>query len=136
MDAYVDSDIHAYERSQLPMVKYARWTLIGLAIVWGLVGLAVGIGGVGAGFAEAMPIEEQLGYVLGGLCTAMVVVVLGVLPAVAAIVGLGRGARWGWIVTIVVGALNIVPCCMCLPVGAFLLFAMLNDEIRQAFQDT
>ncbi len=126
-------DPYAEQRRQLPWVRYSRWVLIGTAILQVVLAGIVGASYLGLAMLEARPDEELYALVAAGVCTPLALLVLGVLPAAAAAVGLGRGARWGWLVTIVVGVLNVFPCCLCLPVGGFLLYAMLNDETRGAF---
>lgn len=135
MDEYrADADIYAYDRSQQPMVRYARLALMALVVLQVLLAFLVAAGFLGtAFFDQGQTEEEMIGLIAAGLCTPFTLVVLGVVPAALASVGLSRGAKWGWLLTIVVGVINIVPCCTCLPVGAFLLYAMLNDEVRQAF---
>ena len=136
MDAYAaDADMYAYERSQLPMVKYARWALISLAVVEGLTALLVCAGAFGLPMLGDPLDEETMAIVAGGICTFFGTMAFGVLPAAAAAIGLGRGAKWGWVLGIVAGVLNLFPCCACLPLGAFVLYAMLNEETRQAFAD-
>ena len=135
MDGYsADSDIHAYERSQMPMVQYARWALMGTAGLYALTALLAGAGVIGTAFIDQRPDEELYGMLAAGICTPLAMMLCGVLPPAAASVGLSRGAKWGWIMSIVVGALYVPNLC-CLPVGVFLLYAMLNDDVRQAFSD-
>lgn len=137
MDEYrADADIYAYDRSQQPMVRYARLVLTGLVVLNVLASLLVGASFLGGAFLDqSLADEEMIGMVAAGVCTPITLLALGVLPAALASVGLSRGAKWGWYLTIGVGVINIIPCCTCLPIGAFLLYAMLNDDVRQAFAD-
>lgn len=55
---------------------------------------------------------------------------VGVLNFVAA-AGLKRGARWGWILTVLVGLLYTLSACM--PFGLLLLYGMLNGRTRKSY---
>lgn len=137
VDEYrADADIYAYDRSQQPMVRYARLVLVALIALNVLAALmiaAVFLGG--AVLDQSLTDQEMYGMVASGVCTPLTLLFVGVLPAALASVGLGRGAKWGWFLTLAVGVINIVPCCTCLPVGLFLVYAMLSDDVRQAFAD-
>ena len=133
--AYDQSGMFGSDPSQLPMVRYARWAMIILAIVQLLSALVVGSGFIMFAVMEDRPDDELIGFLVAGTCMPIFMVGLGALPAAIAAFGLGRGTKWGWGATILVGILNIFPCCTCLPLGAFLLFAMLNEETRAAFED-
>lgn len=45
--------------------------------------------------------------------------------------GLGRGARWAWICGVIIG--GIYAPSICLPLGAVLLYGLLNDATRKAY---
>ncbi|MCA9488266.1 MAG: hypothetical protein KC621_00015 [Myxococcales bacterium] len=55
---------------------------------------------------------------------------VGVLNFVAS-AGLKRGARWGWILTVLIGVLHTLS--MCMPFGLFLLYGMLNERTRKSY---
>lgn len=129
--AAADPELAAYERSHLDMVRYARWAL------WGMVLLHVGIAVLipviyGASiYDDPQQLRSPAPAVVGGLCAAMALLSAAALPLGLAIVGLNRGARWGWWLTIGIGLLYLpFPCP---PAGPFLLFAMLNGKVRTAF---
>ncbi|MCB9686431.1 MAG: hypothetical protein H6735_15425 [Alphaproteobacteria bacterium] len=55
---------------------------------------------------------------------------VGILNFVAS-AGLKRGARWGWILTVLIGLLYTVSLCM--PFGLALLYGMLNERTRKSY---
>ena len=121
-------------RADLPMVRYARVVLAALAALNGLFSLAI----PPAYYAMAVydpEIDPEFAPMMAaaGVCVALVVIVIAVVPMIAAAIGLARGAKWAWYVTVVVGAMYVPS--LCLPVGAFLVYAMVNDEVRRAFLD-
>ena len=120
-------------RANLRWVRYARYCLMAIAGINGLLAILVPIGyGAIAYFdPELGPEAAPFMAGVGGLCIAPIILVVGVLPSVAGIIGLNRGQFWGWLVTVVIGAMYAPSAC--LPVGAFLLYAMLNDEVRKAY---
>jgi MFS family permease len=122
----------ASTRGELPMVRYAAWCLYGIAGFNLLTALAVPVFYALIGLAEDDP---TMAVVMGsvGLVVAAFIVVIAVLPLIAGAWGLRRGAKWAWFVTVIVGAMYAPSAC--LPIGAFLLYAMLNDEVRKAFLD-
>lgn len=65
-----------------------------------------------------------------GLFILLVSGAFGLLNFVAAW-GLGRRAKWAWIMTLILGGIYAPSGCM--PFGAFLLYAMLNAEGRAQF---
>jgi hypothetical protein len=45
--------------------------------------------------------------------------------------GLGRGAKWAWFASVIIGAIYAPSCC--LPFGAVVLHGMLNEKTRRLF---
>ncbi|MBX2801321.1 MAG: hypothetical protein KTR31_26825 [Myxococcales bacterium] len=137
MDPYAapGADFAAEERADLPMVRYARMVLIGLAALNGLFAIGVPVlYGLIPMLDPSMDAEAVPVMIGVGLCGGLMVFGMGVVPMVAAVMGLNRGAKWGWILTVIIGALYVPS--LCLPVGAFLLYAMLNEEVRKPFLDS
>ncbi len=138
MDQYSspDPDMMAYERGQLPMVRYASmllWALVSLAVVLFL-GLNVGAVYMAVSSSETITEVEVVAPIITMACVGLLALVWSV-PQIAAAIGLRRGAKWAWYVTIGIGALYSLVCCPGLLFGGPLLFLMLNDEVRNTFQD-
>lgn len=138
MDQYSspDPDMMAYERGQLPMVRYASlllWALVSLAV---LLFLGLNAGAVYWAVTEVDNLTEfDVGLpILGMSCVGLMALVWSV-PQIAAAIGLRRGAKWAWYLTIGIGALYALMCCPGLVFGGPLLFLVLNDEVRNAFTD-
>jgi hypothetical protein len=114
------------------------WVLAARYILWfcGVSYLLIGLGCIGI-FA-AMPLLAEPSddfpplFVWIPFALLSLGLTVGVaLVNVAAAVGLGRGRRWAWIVTLILGA-TYAPSA-CLPFGAVLLYAMLNDRTRRRY---
>jgi hypothetical protein len=45
--------------------------------------------------------------------------------------GLGRGEKWGWVIGLILGAMYAPS--ICLPIGALLLYGLLNERTRRRF---
>ncbi|HHO49984.1 MAG TPA: hypothetical protein ENK18_03720 [Deltaproteobacteria bacterium] len=130
--AAADPELTAYERSHLDLVRYARILLWVLASLNGAFAVLAPTLYTAAAYTDPQTDPQSTpALIIGGLCVALSVVTVGVLPLMIAAVGLGRGARWGWLLTILAGILYTPS--LCLPVGVFLLYAMLNERVRAAF---
>lgn len=136
MDAFQPPGAASVEevRAQLPMVRYARIVLIVLAAFNGLVALAIPPAYYLIGSADPeLGSDGATMMAAFGVCVSLGILAISVGPMVYAVYGLGRGQKAAWYVTVIVGALYVPS--ICLPVGGFLLYAMLNDEVRKAFLD-
>ena len=131
MDLYPTSDsaLDAYERSQLSRVRTARLVLWGMAALNTVLAVSIPVGY--AALPSLSGGDVLPSSLIGASCVGLFVAAVGVAPMALAAVGLGRGARWGWGVTVAIGGLYTPG--LCLPVGALLLYTMLNDEVRRAF---
>ena len=69
------------------------------------------------------------------VASAMAFCLWGLFAAVnfAAAAGLKRGARWGWFLTVGLGLLYLMSCC--LPFGVVLLIGTLNENTRTRFRE-
>jgi len=134
MDHYSspDPEMMALERGQMPMVRYAGyllWTLVVIDLL-GFLGALAGAIAVGVQAPDPM---DQLPAIVGTVCVGLSLVVWAV-PQIAAAIGLRRGAKWAWYLTIGIGGIYVLTCCPGVLFGAPLLFFMLNDEVREDFQ--
>jgi hypothetical protein len=135
VDPYVpptDPEERLIEIALDPWVGYARMALWFCGVVYFLFGLTLGP-------LMAMPflmdptLPENMGVILAVVFTVVTLVIcggFGLLNFVAA-AGLGRGARWGWILALVVGAIYLPSACV--PFGAVIMYGMLNDRTRKLF---
>jgi len=136
MDHYSnpDPDMMAFERGRNPWVRYATillWVLVALDVL-GFLGAIAGAIAMGVTAGESLP--DQLPSIVVSLCAGLSLLVWAV-PQVAAAIGLRRGSKWAWYLTIGVGVIYVLTCCPGLLLGAALLFFMLNDEVRAMFQE-
>src|SRR5688572_4224084 len=134
-DSYVppaDPEERLIEIALDPWVNYSRYTL------W-FCGVAYVLLGIGLGPLMAAPlfldpsIPEGMGTGLAIGFTLFSLVLCGGFGLVnfVAASGLGRGAKWGWILSLVLGAIYLPTAC--LPFGGVLMFGMLNDRTRKLF---
>jgi hypothetical protein len=117
--------------AQLQWVMYSRWILIFVGLFY------VGLGAVIPLFYGSIAfVDPEIGpemapfLAAGGLCAALFIWGFSV-PMFAAAWGLKRGKKWAWVVTLIVGAM-LAPSA-CLPLGAALLYGMLQDPVRKEF---
>lgn len=133
MDPYTptEQDVLEEARGDLPMVRNASYVLWFLGIVYFLIAVGYSL------FFGAMPMldpelgPEALPVFIGIAIGMFLFMMVFTIPMFAAAIGLRRGKMWAWIITVCVGGL-FAPS-LCLPFGAFLLYAMLNEETRKAF---
>lgn len=135
MDQYSspDPDLMAFERGQMPMVRYATillWVLVAFDVL-GFLGSITGA--VAYGLNSEDP-TQLIGQLVGIVCAGLMLLVVAV-PQIAAAIGLRRGAKWAWYLTIGIGVLYVLSCCPGLLFGGLLLFFMLNDEVRTTYQE-
>lgn len=113
-----------------PWPKYAAVTLVFCGFAYFLIGL-----GYPALFAFVMTSEGEMGATeAAALSGAVFVLVFAFLGAVAvfnwvAAFGIYRERKWGWVLTLVLGALYAPSAC--LPFGIVLLYATLNERTRK-----
>lgn len=115
-----------------PWVTWSRYTLWFCGVAYFLIGLTFGPL-MAAPFLLDPNMPEGLGIgmaVVFGLFTLVICGGFGLMNFVAAS-GLGRGAKWGWILTLVVGAIYLPSGCF--PFGGILMYGMLNDRTRKLF---
>ena len=112
------------------------WVLAARYMLWlcGATYLLLGLGSLGLFVAMPLladpsedfpPLVFWIPFALLSFGLTLVVA----LVNLAAAIGLGRGKRWAWIVTLILGA-TYAPSA-CLPFGAVLLYAMLNERTRR-----
>lgn len=125
----------AHERrvdvSDLEWVKYTRWTLWFCAASYVLLGAI--FSGVFVLALSADPEMEGASLVFAlpmGLFMFASCAMIGAVNVLAAH-GLAMGARWGWILALVLGGIYAPSGCM--PVGAVILYGLLNERVRKAF---
>jgi hypothetical protein len=115
-----------------PWVGWSRTALWFCGVVYVLFGLTLGPL-MAAPFMLDPTMPEGLGVGLAVVMTVISLVIcggFGLLNFVAA-AGLGRGAKWGWILAVVVGAIYLPSGCF--PFGGIILYGMLNDRTRKLF---
>ncbi len=121
--------------SELPWIRYARTTL-----------QIVGVGYIVLGLATAPLIyfsfmsDPDIATTLGGAGPAIAISIaaftllfavgLGALNFFAAS-GLRYGRKWSWFATLILGLLYVPS--LCLPFGAILLYAMLQERVRTLY---
>lgn len=112
-------------------VNYSRWVL------WlcGIANLFVGVV-TGPLYGIAVmddPTVSSTWAIVGSVITGLVALVFcGGFGLVNLIVagGLGRGAKWSWYATLVLGAIYLPSCCL---FSLVLMYGMLNDKTRRLF---
>lgn len=113
-------------------VRVARIALWAMGSIYALAAM---LGGPWAGVSivAAPGADPAVTDLVGGIVAIAVILVgLGVgLAHFLSAWALGDGRRWAWVLTLVLGALALLQCC--LPVGGALLWAMLNDRTRALF---
>lgn len=130
MDAFAPSDQAFLEeaRGDLPLVKVASWVMAFLGAIY-LLG-AVAFGATYVGFGATMAAEEGMVLMVMGVFFGLFMAAFAV-PMIAGAWGLRQGKMWAWIITVCTGGLFAMAACM--PFGAFLLYAMLSQDVRKAF---
>lgn len=107
-----------------PWIKWSRVCLIFVGICYCALGIV---------FSPVIFLDPEVPLLFQLAIVAMLLVVgvgVGVVNFLAAW-GLGRGARWAWITTIILGA-TYAPS-GCLPFGVLLLIAMLRADVRDIY---
>jgi hypothetical protein len=115
-----------------PWVNYTRYALWFCGAIYFLFGLGLGPL-MSAPFLLDPTIPENMGMIMAVVFTLVTLVICGgfaLLNFIAA-AGLARGAKWGWILAVVVGAIYLPSACV--PFGAVILYGMLNDRTRKLF---
>lgn len=113
-------------------LRWARWTLMVVGVLYLL--MAVGFTPLFIWSMGQDP-EAQLSGVaelIIGLVMFVFIAGFGVLNFVA-VWGLGKGAKWGWFVALILGGMYLPSGCM--PFGAVILYGLLNDKVRKAYLD-
>ncbi|MCK6505614.1 hypothetical protein L6R53_19815 [Myxococcota bacterium] len=117
----------------MPKSRFITWSQVTLVFV-GACYLLLGIVMIplfpmmAAADGNEVPPAVALGF---SLFILVVAAGFGLLNFVAAW-GLGRRAKWAWIMTIILGGIYAPSGCM--PFGVLLLYAMLNAEGRAQFE--
>lgn len=123
----VHFDAAAAQPPLSPWVRYCRFALVLTAAGYGVIGIC------------AIPLalflaESDSGPPwFGGLFGALAFVVsvgFGIVNWLAAR-GLAERKRWGWILAVILG--GIYAPSACLPIGALLLFGLLQKEVRDTY---
>lgn len=113
-------------------VNRARWILWFCGVVYLFLGLALGPLATARLITDpSMPKWMSILILLGA--TLLTFVICGSIGALnlAAANGLGRGSKWAWYATLILGGLYLPSgCCL---FGAVLMAAMLNDKTRTLF---
>jgi hypothetical protein len=114
-----------------PWVNYARWVLWFCGIVYLFLGVVTGpLYGISMMDDPSVPTSWAVGVaVVLGLVGLVVGGGYGLANLIVA-GGLGRGSKWSWYATVLLGALQLPCCCL---FGAILLFGMLKDKTRRLF---
>ena len=110
-----------------PWVKWTRVCLIFVGICYCALGIV---------FSPVIFLDPELPLAFQLFFVALLLlfgVGIGIVNFVAAW-GLGRGAKWAWITTVILGA-TYAPS-GCLPFGVLFLIAMLKTDVREAFWGT
>ena len=110
-----------------PWIKWTRICLIFVGICYVALGIL---------FTPFLFLDPEIPLALQLIFAALLLLVgvgVGIVNFLAAW-GLGRGAKWAWVVTIILGA-TYAPS-GCLPFGVFFLIAMLNNDVRKAYLGT
>ena len=115
-----------------PWVSYTRYALWFCGVIYFLFGFTMGpLLGSLMMLDPTMP--EGAATFMMVFMTVISLVICGgfaVLNFIAA-AGLARGAKWGWILAVVVGAIYLPSACV--PFGAIIMYGMLNDRTRKLF---
>ena len=125
-------DVLLEQPHEMSWVRYSRWVLWFCGGMYLLLGTGMAVFYVVL-FTMGTPDDLDLvfGIVMGGVmfffCCGF-----GAVNFVAAW-GLGRARKWAWFATLVLGCLYLPS--GCLPLGAVLVYGMLNDPVRKAFLD-
>ena len=109
--------------------RYALWCCGFLYLVLGLVSGPL----VAAPLLLDPTVPQSVGVAVAVVATIVMLVFsggFGLLNFVAA-AGLARGAKWGWIIALVLGAMYLPSCFV--PFGAVLMYGTLNDRTRKLF---
>lgn len=116
---------------QDPLLRYARWSLVFCGTMYVLLGLGF------SGLFILMPLlEPQKGFPLlfGAVLGFFALLLCAGLGVVNFLVArdLARGRKWAWIGGLILGALYAPS--ICLPFGVLILYALLRESIRRAFE--
>ena len=123
--------LSAAEALDVPALRFARWTLVFCGLMYILMG--VGAGPLVAWSVQADHPGEPVssGFTVGlSLVMFLFIAGFGSLNFVA-VWGLGRGAKWAWIMALVLGGIYLPSGCF--PFGAIVLYGLLKDEVRKAY---
>lgn len=108
-------------------ILYIIFSIIGIFIGVLLFFILVGSGFI-SGDSEAMFITSTVGIVLGGFFTVISI------PGIFAGLGLLKFKEWGRILAIILGVLNLINFPFGTALGAYTLWALLNQETIKLFQ--
>lgn len=117
--------------SRLEWVRYTRWTLWfcgGVYVLMGLV-MAPGFLWLSAHDSEMQDMPSWFPAFMG-VFLFVVCAGFGAVNLLAAH-GLGKGAKWGWILALVMGGIYAPSGCM--PFGALILYGLLNERVRKVY---
>jgi hypothetical protein len=113
-------------------VKILGWVHIVMSIVFLLVGVAVSalliFGGILSNDTGALE-----GLTIAAICVGGLLTMLG-LPGIAAGIGLLKRKKWGRILAIIVGLLNITNIPIGTAIGIYTAYILLNDSAAAYFE--
>ena len=131
MDPFVpprsDAEATVYPEDEYdgPWVKVSQAVLVGVGAIYVLLG--VGVGAIYTLVPLMLAAEEPDALVMlpFGILMLLCCAGFGIVNMVAAW-GLGGRHKWGWILSLILGAMYLTSACM--PFGAVLMYALLVDE--------
>lgn len=106
-----------------------------LYIVLGVIGLLAGVAVIVVGAGAGLMSGDPDAAIAGGTCGTIIgltIVVLSV-PSIIAGVGLKNYREWARILTIILSVLNLLNFPIGTAIGAYALWALLNDQSRALF---
>ena len=106
-----------------------------LYIVLGVLGLLAAVGIVVLGAGAGLMSGDPDAAIAGGTCGTVIGVTIAVLslPSIIAGIGLKNRREWARILTIILSVLNLLNFPIGTAIGAYALWALLNDQSRALF---
>lgn len=108
-----------------------------LYIIMGALGLLASLAFFigGAGFAAALSSEDRDAALAMGTCGTVVAAIIGIvsLPSIIAGIGLQRRKSWARMLTIILSVINLLNFPIGTAIGAYALWALLNEQSRAYF---
>ena len=127
-DAYAAPEFEPDERPIPPLVHAAQAVLLVFGVLYVLIGVGLGVLYGSLGF-----VDPELPPVFGVMMGLMMFVCSGGfgVAMIASAVGLQARSKWAWVGALVVGGMFAGSACM--PIGLFLLYAMLVEDTRRVY---